>query len=61
MIKKELLEVIACPKCKGELLYNQNKNILICGTCKLVYLIEDDIPILLIENARPLDEYLPKS
>jgi uncharacterized protein YbaR (Trm112 family) len=56
MINKELLDIIACPKCKGELLYNEKKNILICGNCKLVYEIEEDIPILLVEQAKPLDE-----
>ncbi len=61
MINKELLDILACPKCKGELLYNENKNILICGSCKLAYPIEDDIPIMLIEQAKPLDEYIKKS
>ncbi len=61
MIDKELLDILACPKCKGELLYNENKNILICPECKLVYVIEDDIPIMLIDQARPLDEYIKKT
>ncbi|GAB6078676.1 Trm112 family protein [Hydrogenobaculum acidophilum] len=61
MIDKELLDILACPKCKGELIYNKDKNILICGACKLVYTIEDDIPIMLIEQAKPLDEYIKKS
>jgi len=61
MINKELLDILACPKCKGELLYNENKNILICDSCKLAYPIEDDIPIMLIEQAKPLDEYIKKS
>jgi uncharacterized protein YbaR (Trm112 family) len=60
MIKKEILDVIACPKCKGELLYNEKQNILICGNCKLIYEIEEDIPILLIERAKPLDGYIKK-
>jgi len=61
MINKELLDIIACPKCKGELLYNEKKNILICGNCKLVYEIEEDIPILLVEQAKSLDEYIKKT
>lgn len=58
---EEFLEILACPKCKGGLLYNKQKNILICPDCSLVYTIEDEIPILLIEQAEPLDAYLPKN
>lgn len=57
---KDLLNLLACPKCKGELIYNAKRNVLVCPECKLVYLIEDDIPILLIELAKPLDDYLEK-
>lgn len=56
MISKELLEILACPKCKGDLTYDQEKNVLICTNCKVYYPIEDDIPILLIDSARPLEE-----
>ncbi|RMH80377.1 MAG: Trm112 family protein [Acidobacteria bacterium] len=55
MIPKELLDLIACPKCKGEVIYDEVKNILICQRCKLYYPIEDDIPILLIDSAKPLE------
>ncbi len=53
-INNELLEILACPKCKGEIKLNDEKNGLICETCKLVYEIKDDIPIMLIEEAKPL-------
>lgn len=56
MISKELLEILACPKCKGELIYEQEKKVLICYKCKVYYPIEDDIPILLTDSARPLEE-----
>lgn len=53
-LDKELLEIIACPKCKGELKYDEEENVLICENCRLEYPIEDDIPILLIEEAREI-------
>jgi len=56
MIKQELLDIIACPKCKGEVELNKESNGLICRTCKLVYEIRDDIPIMLIDEAKPLDQ-----
>ena len=55
-LDKELLDIIACPKCKGDLIYKEEENFLICKNCKLKYKIEDDIPILLIEEAIPFEE-----
>lgn len=54
-VDKELLEILACPKCKGELELTENQDGLICRACKLVYEIRDDIPIMLIDEAKPLD------
>jgi uncharacterized protein YbaR (Trm112 family) len=56
MLDQELLEILACPKCKGNLEYSQPKSTLTCNACKLVYRIEDDIPIMLIDEAEPLKE-----
>lgn len=56
-ISKELLEILACPKCKGDLTYDEKKDTLTCRGCKLVYLIKDDIPIMLIDEAIPLDRF----
>ena len=49
-ISKELLESLACPKCKGELELKSDQSALICHACKLVYAIREDIPIMLIEE-----------
>ena len=51
MLKKELLDILACPKCKGNLKYDQDNNKLLCFKCRLKYLIKDDIPIMLIDEA----------
>ncbi len=54
-ISKELLDILACPKCKGDIELNATEDGLICHSCRLIYEIKDDIPIMLIEEAKPLD------
>jgi len=54
-LSKELLAILACPKCKGNLNYNKKENKLICKKCRLAYRIEDGIPIMLIEEAEKLN------
>jgi uncharacterized protein YbaR (Trm112 family) len=54
-ISKELLEILACPKCKGDLVLTEQQDGLICNACRLLYPIRDDIPIMLIDEATPLD------
>jgi uncharacterized protein YbaR (Trm112 family) len=48
---RELLEILACPKCKGELDLAVDESELRCKACKLSYRIDDGIPILLIDEA----------
>jgi uncharacterized protein YbaR (Trm112 family) len=49
----ELLEILVCPKCKGALEYRQEPvEELVCSVCRLIYAIEDDIPIMLIDEAK---------
>lgn len=50
-IDKDLLEILACPKCKGDIRLNEKQNGLICDTCGVMYPIKDDIPIMLIDEA----------
>jgi len=51
MLNQKLLDILACPKCKGNLEYTPEKEQLICNTCRLIYHIEDEIPIMLIDKA----------
>ena len=51
----ELLEILACPKCKGELTLAVDETELRCRTCVLSYRIDDGIPILLVEEANPYE------
>jgi len=53
-ISSELLEILVCPKCKGELSLTESQDGLICGACGLKYEIRDDIPIMLIDEAQPV-------
>lgn len=51
----ELLEILVCPKCKGALEYHpEPPETLTCHACRLVYAVEDGIPIMLIDEAKPL-------
>ena len=54
-ISEELLEILACPKCKGNIHLNDTQDGLVCNHCKLLYEIKDDIPIMLIDEAKPID------
>jgi len=51
---KRLLDILVCPLCKGPLHFEANKNELICKTDKLAYPIRDDIPVMLVDEARSL-------
>lgn len=55
-ISKDLLDILACPKCKGTISLNESQDGLICRQCRLVYEIRDDIPIMLIDEAKPLQD-----
>jgi len=60
-VNDKLLEILVCPKCKGDLVLTEKGDGLICYTCRLKYEIKDDIPIMLIDEAVPLalDETQP--
>lgn len=52
MLSKQLLDVIACAKCKGGLDYDAKKNVLLCGKCRLRYkILKGDIPDMLLDHA----------
>jgi len=53
-LNNELLEILACPKCKGDIRLNDDQDGLICDQCRLLYEIRDGIPIMLIDEAKPL-------
>ena len=53
-VSPQLLAILVCPKCKGELEHRDSEAALICHACKLRYPIRDGIPIMLIDEATPL-------
>lgn len=50
-LSQELLAILVCPKCKGDLEYRPTEAVLVCGACRLRYPVRDDIPIMLIDEA----------
>lgn len=50
-IDRELLDILACPQCKGEIRLTDTGDGLVCAACRLKYPIKDDIPVMLIDEA----------
>ena len=53
----DLLDLLVCPSCRAKLDYTDDAEGMACGGCGLVYRIEDDIPILLVEEALSPEEW----
>jgi uncharacterized protein YbaR (Trm112 family) len=53
-LNKELIDILACPKCKGALTLRTDEAAFECGRCQLAYAVVDDIPNFIIEEAQPL-------
>jgi uncharacterized protein YbaR (Trm112 family) len=53
-LSPQLLSILVCPKCKGELEYRPDEASLVCHACRLRYPVRDDIPIMLADEATPL-------
>lgn len=53
-LSPQLLSILVCPKCKGELEYREPEQALVCHACRLRYPIREDIPIMLVDEATPL-------
>ena len=53
MLDKQLLEILRCPNCRGEVEYRETDQLVVCiGECRFEYPVVDDIPHMLIEEAR---------
>ena len=56
-LSKTLLDILACPACKGDIQYIEEQQKLVClGECKRRYPIRDGIPVMLIDEAELPDE-----
>jgi uncharacterized protein YbaR (Trm112 family) len=54
-LSQQLLNVLVCPKCKGELQVSAEEQLL-CAHCKLAYPVRDGVPIMLIDEAQPVEQ-----
>lgn len=55
-VARELMELLACPQCKGEVSLTDHGDGIACSACRLVYPVRDDIPVMLVDEALPLRE-----
>jgi uncharacterized protein YbaR (Trm112 family) len=55
-LSPDLLEILACPQCKGPVQVQEDETGIVCRSCRLVYPVRDDIPVMLIDEAAPLAE-----
>jgi uncharacterized protein len=53
-ISNDLMNILVCPKCKGPLELNEKEDGLICEKCRLLYEIRNGIPVMLVEEAKPV-------
>ncbi len=51
-VDKELLDILICPSCGGDVEYRQDEEVIVCLKCGLRYPVKDDIPVMLIEEAQ---------
>lgn len=58
-VDRRLLELLVCPVTKGELVYDAARQELISRAARLAYPIRDGVPIMLAEEARPIDDHEP--
>ena len=56
MLDEKILSLLVCPICQGPLYYKKDQNELWCKTNRLAYTIRDGIPVMLVEQARQLDD-----
>jgi len=53
-LNKKLLEILACPQCHGAVRWDEKLGGIICNQCKLLYEVKNDIPIMLLEEAKKI-------
>lgn len=51
MLNQDLIDILICPKCKGEIRISSKNNYIICDKCSLAYKLDNDMPIMLIDSA----------
>ena len=59
-LKKELLDILACPSCKEKVVLLEDESGLECKKCNLVYPVKDGIPVMIVADAKPADKWKAK-
>ena len=54
-LSNDLLDILACPQCKGVVRYEEATAEICCQKCRLAYPVRDDIPVMLVDEARPMN------
>ncbi|MDX2020299.1 MAG: Trm112 family protein [Deltaproteobacteria bacterium] len=54
-LNKALIDILACPKCKGSLVLKADESEFQCKSCKLAYQVIEGIPNFIVEEAKPLE------
>ena len=55
MLSPDLLKILCCPACKGELDYDARAESLTCRSCKRVYEVKNDIPVMVVDDGKRRD------
>ncbi len=55
-LNKKLLDILACPQCHGTVTWDEKMDGIVCNRCKLLYEVKNDIPIMLVEEAKKLGD-----
>jgi uncharacterized protein YbaR (Trm112 family) len=50
-VDPQLLEILACPNCRGDVTYLEAESVIVCDSCGYRYPVRDDIPVMLIDEA----------
>lgn len=58
-VNRDLLGILACPRCKGEVVLNGRGDGIECSACRVTYPVRDDIPVMLVDEALPWPEEKP--
>lgn len=54
-VDKDLLDILACPNCRGDVEYREAEEVIVCLKCGYRYPVRDDIPVMLVDEAEKPD------
>jgi uncharacterized protein YbaR (Trm112 family) len=54
-LSPDLIQILCCPKCKGDLTLREDQSAFVCAACRLVFAVQEGVPNFLLEEAKPLE------